>query len=51
MEAKPRNSRFFPIFFGLVGVLFVAILAFVYRKASQANPVMLDESGHVQAQH
>lgn len=50
MNAKPRHARFFPVLFGLIGVLFLGILLFVYRKANQADPVMLDEQGRVQAQ-
>lgn len=51
MTAKPRSARFFPMLFGLIGLIFIGILLFVYRVSSRANPVMLDEQGRVQAHH
>jgi hypothetical protein len=47
MAAQKRNGTFFPVFFGLIGVVFLGILLFVYRKVEQNRPVMLDEKGQI----
>jgi hypothetical protein len=47
MVATRKGGAFFPVFFGMIGVLFIGILLFVYRKTVQAHPVMLDEKGRV----
>jgi len=36
-------------FLAFVSMVFIGILIFVYFVTKQANPVMLDEHGHVQA--
>jgi hypothetical protein len=40
-----------PKFLGGVFVLFCAILIVCYYIAKQANPVMLDEQGHIRGAH
>lgn len=37
------------LLFALIGLLFVGILAVVYRITQKANPIMLDDHGRVQA--
>lgn len=46
---KPASPFFFPLFFAAVMLLFCGILAFAYHEAKVANPIMLDEQGHVKA--
>ena len=41
------RSAFLPKFLGGVFVLFVGILIVCYYIARAANPVMLDEQGHI----
>ena len=48
MDTPKKNAAFFPVFFWLIGLLFVGILIYAYRGTQQANPVMLDEQGHQQ---
>lgn len=43
--ASRKDSLFFPTFLGLVMLLFIGILIYVYNGAKQAAPVMLDERG------
>ncbi len=43
-----RGSKLFPLLFAFVMLLFCGILVFAYYESRLANPVMLDESGHVQ---
>jgi hypothetical protein len=45
MSAGKPGGAFFPVFFGMVGALFLGILLFVYRKVEQNRPVLLDERG------
>ena len=45
------RGAFLPKFLGGVFVLFCAILIVCYYIARQANPVMLDEQGHVRGAH
>ena len=47
MENKKAGGAFFPVFFALISVLFIGILLYAYHGAKEANPVMLDEHGHV----
>ena len=41
-----KGVAFFPVFLGLIMVLFIGIMIYVYRGATEANPVILDEHGH-----
>jgi hypothetical protein len=45
MSETKKGAAQFPILFGLIGLLFIAILVFVFRVSRKANPVMLDEQG------
>ena len=45
MSEQKKGAAFFPVLFGLISLLFIVILAFAYKFAKQANPVMLDEHG------
>ena len=47
MAATRKGWPLFPMFFGLIGVMFVGILLFVYHKVQQNLPVMLDDKGQV----
>ena len=47
MKKSRKSSAFFPVFFALIMLLFCGILVFAYYESEVANPVMLDESGHV----
>ncbi|MDX2152356.1 MAG: hypothetical protein SFV54_16580 [Bryobacteraceae bacterium] len=38
---------FFPLFFGLIMALFLGIMIYTWHEAKAANPVILDERGHV----
>ena len=44
---KPKHPTFFPWFLAVVMLLFCGILVFAYYESKRANPIMLDESGHV----
>lgn len=44
---RPKTPSFFPVFLGLVMVLFIGIMIYTWREAKAANPVILDEHGHV----
>lgn len=41
------RGAFLPRFLGGIVALFIAILIACYYIAGEANPVMLDETGHV----
>ncbi len=45
------RGAFLPKFLGGIFVLFVGILIVCYYIAREANPVMLDETGHVRGAH
>jgi hypothetical protein len=45
MNETKKGAAHFPILFGLISLLFLVIMVFVYRASRQANPVMLDEQG------
>jgi hypothetical protein len=45
MAAAKKGGAFFPVFFGMVGILFIGILLFVYRAVAHNRPVLLDEHG------
>lgn len=45
MHASKRGGRFFLVMFGLIGLLFIGIMAVVYQVSRKANPVMLDDQG------
>ena len=45
MDAKQKAGRFYLMFFGLVCLLFIGILAYTYRLTRRASIVMLDERG------
>jgi len=47
MAAEKKGWAFFPVFFGMIGLLFIGILLFVYHMVDQARPVMLDEKGQI----
>lgn len=50
--ADPRRAAaFFPVLFGLIGVLFIAILVVVFHFSQKANPVMLDDQGRPHQTH
>jgi len=42
-----NRRSYFPHFLGFVFCLFVALMVYVYLGARAANPVILDERGHV----
>lgn len=42
---KPKQSSVLLVVLGLVMVLFIGILIFVYVVSKRANPVLLDETG------
>jgi hypothetical protein len=41
----------FAVFLGFVMLLFCGILVFAYYQSKLANPIMLDETGHVRDSH
>lgn len=41
-----KRVPIFPVFLGLIFVVFNAILVFVYLGAKEANPVILDQHGN-----
>lgn len=45
MSQVKNRLPFFPVMFGLMGVIFIGILIVVYRVSVKANPIMLDEHG------
>jgi hypothetical protein len=45
MDEKRKTGRRYLTFFGLVCVLFIGLLCFVYNRVSHASIVMLDEHG------
>lgn len=45
MTESRKRAAFFPVMFGLIGVLFIGILVVCYRLTVKANPIMLDEHG------
>lgn len=45
MDTPRKRPLFFPVLFGLIGLLFLGILVVVWRVSEKANPVMLDEQG------
>jgi len=51
MTTKKQGAAFFPVLFGLISLVFIGILIYVYRSARQANPVMLDEQGRPKQAH
>ncbi|MBL0209355.1 MAG: hypothetical protein IPQ13_00335 [Holophagaceae bacterium] len=52
MTTKKQGAALFPLLFGLISLLFIGIMIYVYRGSRQADPVMLDEQGRPkQAQH
>jgi len=44
---KPASPIFFPLFFAVVMLLFCGILVYAYHESQVANPIMLDEQGHI----
>jgi hypothetical protein len=42
-----KHPSFFPWFLALVMLLFCGILVFAYYESKLANPIMLDENGHM----
>lgn len=51
MADLKKGGALFPALFVGIGVLFVGILVLAYVGSRQANPVMLDEQGHVKGAH
>lgn len=49
MKSDKKGVGIFPLFFALVMLLFCGILVYAYFESKAANPIMLDESGHVKA--
>jgi hypothetical protein len=47
MATTKKGGAFFPVFFLLISALFLSILGFAYYQTRLANPIMLDEQGHV----
>jgi len=45
MAERKKGGAFFLTLFGLIGLLFIAILVMTYYFARKANPVMLDDQG------
>ncbi|MEI6591994.1 MAG: hypothetical protein WCL47_02055 [Holophagaceae bacterium] len=48
MTEPKRMGKGFLALFGLIGLLFIAILIVVFQISRKANPVMLDDQGHPQ---
>ncbi|MBI1752926.1 MAG: hypothetical protein HY014_01780 [Acidobacteria bacterium] len=46
-DSKKGGGRYL-VMFGLIGLLFIGILAVAYRISRRANPVMLDDQGRPQ---
>jgi len=46
-RGKPGGA-FFPVLFGLVGLMFIGILVGAYILTQRAHPVLLDGEGQVQ---
>ena len=47
MPTNKKGGAFFPVLFLLISALFISILGFTYYQTRLANPIMLDEKGHV----
>ena len=45
--STPRSTSTFPLFLGLIVVLFIGIMIYAWRGAAAADPVILDERGNV----
>ena len=45
--STPKSVSAFPLFLGLIVVLFIGIMIYTWRGAAAANPVILDERGNV----
>lgn len=45
MAAPRKGSRFYQVLFGAIMLLFVGILAYVYRQVKGQTIVLLDEKG------
>ncbi len=42
-----KSAGFMPKFLAGIFVMFIGILVFAYIETKKANPIMLDEQGHV----
>ena len=51
MTEHKRGGAFFPMLFGGISLLFIAILIVAFFIAKKANPVMLDDQGRPQQTH
>jgi hypothetical protein len=49
MVTYKKRGGFYPIFLGLIFLLFIGILVYVWYGAKQAAPVILDEKGQVRS--
>jgi hypothetical protein len=49
VEKNKPGGAFFPVLFALISLMFIGIMLYAYHGAREANPVMLDEQGHVRA--
>jgi hypothetical protein len=48
MNERKKGGGAYLSMFGIIGVLFITILAVVYHFTRKANPVMLDDQGRPQ---
>jgi len=51
MTERKQGAAFFPMLFGGISLLFIAILIVAFFIAKKANPVMLDDQGRPQQTH
>jgi len=51
MGAQNKGGGRYIFFFCAISVVFISLLLVVYRITRQANPIMLDEHGHVVSGH
>ncbi len=49
MSNAKKGGGFFQLLLGGIMLLFIGILVYVYHESKLANPIMLDEKGHVRA--
>jgi hypothetical protein len=49
MSNPKKSGAFYQIFFGLIFLLFIGLLLYVWHGTRQANPVILDEKGQARS--